>query len=116
MIMLSPEESNALSALIGASGASIVSLITYFVSRHDRKKEAKRSLLNDIADAVVGLDHDRITYLGQKYIDRGYITQRDYENLVDYLYKPYKKLGGNGTAEKVISEVRELPLKEDHEG
>lgn len=111
-MMLSPAESNAVAALIGACGGSITSLITYFVSRHDKKKEEKDGKLADIADAVIGMDHDRITYLGQRYIDRGYITQQEYENIVDYLYKPYKKLGGNGTAEKVIEEIKKLPLKE----
>lgn len=115
MMMLSPEESNALSALIGASSGALIQLITFFVSRHDKRKEEKNGKLNDIATAVVGLDHDRITCLGQKYIDRGYVTQNEYENLIDYLYNPYKKLGGNGTAEKVVNEVKQLPLKEDHD-
>lgn len=43
---------------------------------------------------------------------RGYITRDEYENLVDYLYIPYKGLHGNGTAEKIINEVKQLPLKE----
>ena len=59
-----------------------------------------------------GLGHDRICYLGGKYIQQGFITKDDYENLNDYLYLPYKKLGGNGTAEKIIKEVNHLPLKD----
>lgn len=37
-----------------------------------------------------GLGHDRICYLGECYIQRGYITKDEYENLHDYLYLPYK--------------------------
>jgi hypothetical protein len=60
---------------------------------------------------LIGLGHDRIMFLGMKYIERGFITQDEYENLYDYLYKPYKKLGGNGSAERVMKEVDKLPIK-----
>ena len=59
---------------------------------------------------LVGLGHDRIMYLGMHYIDRGWITRDEYENLVDYLYKPYEMMGGNGSAKRVIEEVKKLPL------
>lgn len=58
-----------------------------------------------------GLAHDRITYLGMQYIERGWITQDEYENLDVYLFKPYEGLGGNGSAAKIMAEVRKLPLK-----
>jgi hypothetical protein len=60
--------------------------------------------------SLVGMGHDRILYLGSRYIERGYITKDEYENLNDYLFKPYKALGGNGTAEKIMREVDKLPL------
>lgn len=59
---------------------------------------------------LIGLGHDRIIYLGLKYIERGYITRDEYENLNDYLYKPYKDLGGNGSAERIMQEVNKLPI------
>lgn len=62
---------------------------------------------------LLGLAHDRIIYLGEKYIEQGYISHGDYENLVDYLYTPYHKMGGNGTAERIIGEVKKLPLRKD---
>lgn len=44
---------------------------------------------------LIGLGHDRIVYLGMKYLEMGdWVTQDEYENLVEYLYKPYSKLGG----------------------
>ena len=51
---------------------------------------------------LIGLAHDRIIYLGMSYIERGWITQDEYENLHDYLYKPYEEMGGNGSAKKVM--------------
>lgn len=62
-------------------------------------------------EMLLGLGHDQIVNLGQKYIERGYITKDEYENLVDYLYTPYAKLGGNGTGEKIINDVKKLPIK-----
>ena len=72
------------------------------VARRADKGDAERKML-------VGLAHDRIVHLGMVYIDRGYITQDEYENLNDYLYAPYEKMGGNGSAKRVMEEVRKLP-------
>lgn len=55
---------------------------------------------------LMGLAHDRIMYLGICYLDRGdWITQDEYENLYNYLYKPYEAEGGNGSAERTMREV-----------
>jgi hypothetical protein len=59
---------------------------------------------------LIGLGHDRIMYLGKSYIDRGYITSTEYENLIDYLYRPYELMGGNGSAKRIVEEVKKLPL------
>lgn len=73
------------------------------VARRADKGDAQRKML-------VGLAHDRIVHLGMVYVDRGYITQDEYENLNDYLYAPYEKMGGNGSAKRVMEEVRRLPM------
>lgn len=59
---------------------------------------------------ILGLACDRIIHLGMKYIDRGMITADEFENLEKYLFKPYAELGGNGLAEKIMSDVRNLPI------
>ena len=81
-----------------------------FISMLEQRYMERKS---DYAMMMRGLGHDRICYLGECYIKRGCITRDEYENLVDYLYIPYKRLGGNGTAEKVINEVKQLPLKDN---
>lgn len=90
-IVLAVLASNGLWALIG--------------KRAD-KNNAERKML-------VGLAHDRIIHLGMVYVTRGYITQDEYENLNDYLYQPYEKMGGNGSAKRVMEEVRKLPIKRE---
>lgn len=72
-------------------------------AKRSKADEAERKML-------VGLAHDRIVHLGMVYVDRGYITQDEYENLNDYLYAPYEKIGGNGSAKRVMEEVRKLPM------
>lgn len=69
------------------------------------KKDTKTEML-------IGLGHDRVVYLGTKYLERGYITPAEYENLHDYLYKPYEKMGGNGSAKRIMEEVKKLPIQE----
>lgn len=75
-----------------------------WMQSRENKKDAKTDMLK-------GLGHDRIMFLGMSYIDRGYITQDEYENLYQYLYRPYEKLGGNGSAKRVMQEVDKLPIK-----
>lgn len=60
---------------------------------------------------LIGLGHDRIISLGMEYLKRGYIYEGEYDNLYNYLYVPYKSLGGNGSAEKIIEEVKKLPIR-----
>ena len=63
----------------------------------------------DSRDAMLrGLGHDRIISLGMEYLDRGdWITEDEYVNLVVYLYEPYKAMNGNGSAERVIAEIKQ---------
>lgn len=75
-----------------------------FLSTCCNKKDTKGMML-------MGLAHDRIIELGITYIERGWITQEEYENLHDYLYKPYEALGGNGTGKRIMEEVKRLPIK-----
>lgn len=60
---------------------------------------------------LVGLAHDRIIYVGEEFIARGWITYDEYEDFMKYLYEPYTEYGGNGAAERISDEVKKLPLK-----
>lgn len=85
-------------------------LWAYLQKRMDKKKDVDEDRKAE-RDMLVGLAHDRIVYLGMIYIERGYITQDEYENLDVYLYKPYSKLGGNGSASRIMEEVDHLPMR-----
>ena len=75
---------------------------SYKMSKNNHKTAESKMLM--------GLAHDRIVELGMKYIERGTITRDEYENLYDYLYLPYKELGGNGSAERVMEVVKQLRI------
>ena len=63
------------------------------------------------ADLLLGLAHTRIMNLCEKYIERGWITPEEYEDLITYLYNPYLELGGNGTVKKMVdNEINRLPI------
>ncbi len=81
-----------------------------FIQEKDKRKAAKNKQTSVESQMLIGLAHDRIIYLGMVYIERGYITQDEYENLYEYLYKPYEKLGGNGSAKRIMIEVNQLPI------
>lgn len=71
----------------------------------------KKSEQKDVkTEMLIGLAHDRIMYLGMSYIDRGCVTQDEYENLRVYLYEPYERMGGNGSAKRIMQEVDKLPI------
>ena len=78
-----------------------------------RMEQAEKRSEKDGAERkmLVGLAHDRIIHLGMIYIQRGHITQDEYENLQVYLYEPYEKMGGNGSAKRVMEEVRKLLIE-----
>lgn len=85
-------------AVIASSG-----FWAYLQARRERKDVKTRML--------VGLAHDRILSLGMQYVERGYITRDEYENLYEYLYRPYEKMGGNGSAKRIMQIINTLPIQ-----
>ncbi len=73
----------------------------YWGKKHEDKSARTRLL--------VGLAHDRIMQSGTYYIERGWITIDEYEDFHKYLYMPYRELGGNGTAEVIMNDLKSLP-------
>jgi hypothetical protein len=77
----------------------------YLIKRMEKTNSTTRLLL--------GLAHDRIVYRGTKFIEQGYIDQHDYKDFRTYLYEPYKELGGNSTADRVMNEMMKLPFSKE---
>lgn len=64
---------------------------------------------------LLGIAYTQIIQSCEKYISRGWISTDDYNELNRYLYEPYKARGGDGTAEKLMEEVKKLPTKKKEE-
>lgn len=85
-------------ALLASSG------LWAFLGKKLERNNSERELL-------VGIGHIELVFFGMQYIERGWITRDEYETLQE-LYKPYVKLGGNGSGKKIMNEVEQLPIKE----
>lgn len=92
----------AVLGIVASVGAS--SGFWAYLQRKDTRRDATTQLL-------LGLAHDRIVFLGMSYVDRGWLSKDEYEDFMKYLYAPYSEFGGNGLAEKVMLEVKKLPMR-----
>lgn len=99
-------EATIIAIVSGIFGLS--NLIMFLIQRHDQRVNKDRPEYK----MILGLGHDIIINRGEYYIARGCITKDEYENLNEYLYKPYLEMGGNGTAKKIMAEIEKMPLKE----
>lgn len=86
-------------SVIASSG--FWAFIQYLVNRNDSSSKL-----------LLGISHDRIMFLSRQYIERGYITPEEYENLIVYLYDPYIQRGGNGSVKHMVEDkVKQLPMR-----
>lgn len=76
-----------------------------FIQKKDAAKDATTKLL-------MGLAYGKIVQLGLTYIEQGWISKDELEELRKYLYEPYRDLGGNGVAERIMQQVAALPIKQ----
>lgn len=73
-----------------------------FLGNRLERNSAEREL-------IVGIGHIELVFFGMQYIERGWITRDEYDTMQE-LYKPYVKLGGNGSGTKIMKELEKLPM------
>ena len=95
-----------LSAVFGVIAGGLGWAIKHLYSKQkaqDKRQEA-------VEDGVKALLHDRI-YQGYADCDRkGFASVDDIKNL-EYLYRPYHALGGNGTGTELFERVKKMPTE-----
>lgn len=74
--------------------------------------QSRGHLKSSTTKLLMGLAHDRIIHVGTGYIVRGWVTYAEYEDFMVYLYEPYQAFGGNGLAQKVVEDVKRLPIRQ----
>lgn len=84
-------------AVLGSNG------LWAFIQSRSTAKSARDKM-------ILGLGHAEIFRVAEKYIRRGAITKDELEDMEKYLYKPYKDMGGNGTAETLMNQCKNLKI------
>lgn len=79
-----------------------------FVLYRRQRKDTTRDAMTRL---LMGLAYVQIVKKGMSYIERGSITKDEFEDFRNYFYEPYKALGGNGVAERIMKDVEALPFK-----
>lgn len=97
-------------ALIGAAtGSGVSSVVIALLQRKWAKQDKHDERVDALVDANKVLMIDKVRHLGKKYIADGEIHLEDKENLQE-MYDAYKRLGGNGHLDMVMSEVNHLKV------
>lgn len=94
----------AVLTLIGSVFAS-QGFWTWMSNRNSNKTAQARLLL--------GLAYPEIERRAKLYIARGSISTDEYHDFIEYLYTPYKDMGGDGIAEKLVKDVEKLPFSDE---
>ena len=72
------------------------------------------SVANKNIDLILASYRFRLTQLCKAYIQRGFMTNTEYEQLVEF-YKVYTGLGGNGQAKTYYERAVQLPVHDIQE-
>lgn len=65
-----------------------------------------------VRDGLLAILHDRIYQACNFYTKQEWVDVQGLRNL-EYMYKPYAAMGGNGTAKELYERVKDLPIKEE---
>ena len=79
------------------------------LSKRIKEQEKERQV---IKTGLLAILHDRLYQACLRYISQGWIDDDDMKNL-EYLYKSYHALGGNGTGTELYNRAKSLPLHAD---
>lgn len=106
------DTSQVIITIIGSN--ALFAFVQFLINRHDRKKEKQSNETRGMRNMILGLGHDKLLYLTDKFAERGGITQKERRNL-KYLYDPYIGLGGNGDCQIGYETCEKLPTLTDEE-
>lgn len=98
-----------IAVISGGVGSGIMAIVLACLNRKWAKEDKCDDRLDAIVDAQKVLMIDRVRYLGKDYINKGEIHLDEKENIVD-MHKAYKKLGGNGHLDQIMSEINKLKV------
>lgn len=94
-------------AIISSGALSTLISGLFSAWRNRRKKH------DGVRDGIKIILYDRIKHLGKAYIERGYITADELEDLTTMheIYHDPDGLNGNGFLDAIMRNVKQLPIK-----
>lgn len=94
------------------TSSGFMSLLVFLIQRHDKKRERAEANKSAQSRMLLGLGHDKIVYLTDRYVRRGAITLKEKRNL-QFLCDPYFDMGGNGDCRIGYDACNKLPVVSD---
>ena len=77
-----------------------------WLGNRQRRKSAETMLL-------LGIAYSKIIDQCERHISNAEVSAQELKELTDYLYTPYHDMGGNGTVDSMMAQVRALPIRKD---
>jgi hypothetical protein len=96
------------STLLGAFGGSALTGILAMIKSNRLKKSQQGAKQTAFEAAILALLHDRIFSIYDSCKAKKCASVEDIRNL-EYLYKPYHALGGNGTGTEIYERIKNMP-------
>lgn len=98
-----------INSVITAVGVgSIGGLVKFLLTKIKKNRLESEKRFNNLEFAMISILHDKIYSRCTQALLDGWISVDDLENL-DYLWRGYHNLGGNGTGETIYKKVKKLP-------
>lgn len=102
----------------GILGTALAALWRWAYKKFKQQREREREIeerqrerLENMEEGIRAILHDRIFQAGRFHAEQGYCTLEEKRN-IEYLYRPYAALGGNGTGESIYEDIMGLPTVE----
>ena len=97
---------SAIGPVVAAVAAAMTGAVRHIWKR--QKEQAKQQ--EAMKDGMLALMHDRIFAIYAECQKKGFASVEDIRNL-EYLYRPYHALGGNGTGTELYERVKKMPTE-----
>lgn len=85
--------------------------LAVWVRQRLKATKTKQDAINDGVKAIL---HDRIYQAHGYYTRKGYCPLEAKKN-IEYLFTPYRNLGGNGTGEQAYKDIMRLPTEPEED-
>lgn len=99
-------------AIYSLFGVGVFGMLTIIFRQVKCRRNEQEQRFTNLEFASKSILHDKLFTRCEEIIKRGYITVDELDNL-DYLYRAYKGLGGNGTGDVLMKKVQKLAIRKE---